>query len=190
MGRYAQSGSIIRIFAFALCALAQIPAHAAATAQGVTLSASAGCTAGDLDITITSNAEPNESWLATNLAGATLAQGDAQPGLSNSSGPPPAKFTIPFLVSQPPNTLIGAYANVGEIQPDPSNTAEFFVYYNCSTREILLACFGQYGTCPRTAQVAAAALAPQIPTLGRWALPLTMMLIAAAGGLAMLRRRT
>ena len=192
MGRYAQSGSIIRIFAFALCALAQIPAHAAATAQGVALNASAGCDRGDLDLTLTTAGANRESWRATNLSGAVLVQGEARTGLSSFSGTFVDFQVGPsgFLIAQPANTLVGSYAYVGETPPDPSNTAEFFVYYNCSTREVLLACVGPYGKCPQTAQLAAAALARQVPTLDRWALPLTIMLIAAAGGLAMRRRRT
>ena len=60
-----------------------------------------------------------------------------------------------FLPSQPADTLIGSYAYVGETPPDATNTAEFFVFYNCSTREIIQSCFGPYGSCPQTAQQAA-----------------------------------
>jgi hypothetical protein len=76
--------------------------------------------------------------------------------------------------------LIGAYAYVGDDPPAPANTAEFFVYYNCSTRQVLLSCFGAYGTCPRTAQQAADLLAPRVPTLSTWALMLTALLLAGA----------
>jgi hypothetical protein len=191
MGRSAHSRSIIRIFVFALGTLVQLPAYAAATAQGVALNANAGCGRGDLNLTLTTAGANRESWLATNGAGATLVQGEAPTSLSNFSGTFDGFQVGPsgFLVAQPPNTMVGSYAYVGETPPDPSTTAEFFVYYNCTTRAIALACFGPYGRCPQTAQAAAVALAPQVPALGHWGLALTIMLMAGAGGLAMRRRR-
>ena len=192
MGRTAQSGWFIRLFAALLLATAAAHAHAAATAQGVALSATAGRTAGDLDITLMTAGATREKWLATNLAGATLVEGEQATGLSNFPNGTFAGFKVGpagFNVAQPANTLIGSYAYVGETPPAAANTAEFFVYYSCTSRQVLLACFGPYGTCPQTAQQAAALLAPQIPALGKWALPLTLMLVAAAGGLALRRRR-
>jgi hypothetical protein len=190
MGRTAQSGWIKRLFAAVLFATAAVHAHAAATAEAVALGANAGCTAGDLNITLTTSGAEGESWLATNLAGATLVQGAAATGLQNFSGVFNGFKVGPtgFVVAQPPNTLIGSYAYVGGTPPAPANTAEFFVYYSCTSRKVLLSCFGPYGTCPQTAQQAAAVLARQIPALGKWALPLTLTLVAAAGGLALRRR--
>ena len=187
MGQTVQSGWFIRLFGAVLFATTAVHAHAAATAEGVALNANAGCAAGDLDITLTTSGANSESWRATNLAGVTLRTGERATPLSNSSGPFP--FSIPFLVVQPSATLIGSYVYVGETPPAAANTAEFFVYYSCTSRQVLLACFGPYGTCPQTAQQAAALLAPQIPALGRLALPLTLMLVGAAGGLALRRRR-
>ena len=188
MGRTAQSRWILRLFAAVLFATATVHAHAVATAGGVALNANAGCTAGDLDITLTTSGATDESWLATNITGATLVvQGPVPTGLANSNGT--FAFQIPFLVAQPPDTLIGSYANVGGTPPAAANTAEFFVYYSCTSRQVLLSCFGPYGTCPQTAQQAAAMLAPRIPALGTWALPLTLVLVAAAGGLTLRRRR-
>ena len=191
MGRSAHSSSIIGIFVFALGTLAQLPAYAAATAQGVALNANAGCGRGDLNLTLTTAGANRESWLATNIAGATLVQGEAATGLSNFSGTFNGFQVGPsgFLVAQPPDTMVGSYAYVGETPPDPSTTAEFFVYYNCTTRQILLACFGPFGKCPQTAQAAAVALAPQVPALSGWGLPMTIMLLAGAGALAVRRRR-
>jgi hypothetical protein len=195
MGRSAQSAWIIALFALALGALAPRYAHAAATAQGVALSAVASCNTGDLDLTLTTSGASTENWSATNLAGATLAQGPSggPTGLSNWPSQPnsPTFFGFkvgPFLPQQPPDTLIGSYANVGESPPNAADTAEFFVYYNCSTRQVLYSCYGAYGSCPKTAQAAAALVAPGVPTLDRWALPLTVLMLAAAGGLALRRR--
>ena len=94
-----------------------------------------------------------------------------------------------FSPSQPAATLVGSYAYVGETPPSASNTAEFFVLYNCTTRAVLLSCFGPYGSCPQTAQAAFSTLLPKIPAQGPLALTLTALLVATAGGLALSRRR-
>lgn len=192
MGRYAQSAWIIGLFALALGAAMPLHVLAAATAQGVALNAAADCSRGDLDLTLTTAGANRESWQATNLAGATIVQGEGATGLSNFSGtykgfligPPPG-----FVVGQPANTLIGTYAYVGETPPDPTNTAEFFVYYNCTTRAVIYSCFGAYGSCPNTAQAAAILGAPRVPTLGIWGLALTVLLLAGAGAFALRRHR-
>lgn len=195
MGRSARSAGIIRIFVFALGLAASVPAYAAATAQGVALSASADCSRGDLDLTLSTAGAGTESWQATNAAGATLVL-DKEPtgSLANFSSGTFTGFQIGktgFNVAQPPNTLIGSYAWVGETPPFASNTAEFFVYYNCTTRQVLYSCFGAYGSCPQTAQAAAALTATaavttsSVPTLGPLALTLTTLVLGVAGGLAL-----
>ena len=192
MGRYAQSAWIIRIFAFALGVVAPLHAHAAATARGVALNPSASCSRGDLDLALSTAGANRESWQATNLSGATLVQGEAGTSLSSFTGTFTGFLIGPtgFVVGQPANTLIGSYAYVGETPPDASNTAEFFVYYNCTTRTVLYSCFGAYGSCPQTAQSAAIVGAPRVPTLGAWGLALTVLLLAGAGALALRRRRS
>jgi hypothetical protein len=191
MGRCAQSAWIIRLFALALGAAMPLHAHAAATAQGVALNAAANCGHGDLDLTLTTVGANRESWQATNLAGATIVQGEGATTLSNFSGTYPGFLIGPtgFVVGQPADTLIGTYAYVGETPPDPTNTAEFFVYYNCTTRVVIYSCFGAYGSCPKTAQAAAILGAPRVPTLGAWGLALSVLLLAGAGALALRRRR-
>jgi hypothetical protein len=190
MGRSARSASIIRIFAFALVVATSWRVEAAATAGGVAPDANADCSRGDLDITLTTAGANRESWLATNAAGATLVQGEGATSLGNYSGTFNGFRIGPtgFLVVQPPDTLIGSYAYVGETPASPSNTAEFFVYYNCTTRQVLYSCSGAYGTCPQTAQAAALLIPSSIPTSGPVALTLTALLVAAAGGLALSRR--
>lgn len=190
MGRYARSAWIIRLFAFALGVALPLHANAAATAQGVALAAGADCSRGDLDLTLSTAGANRESWLATNAAGATLAQGEGATGLGNFSGTfSPFRIGLTgFQVTQPANTLIGSYAYVGETPPSASNTAEFFVYYNCTTRQVLYSCFGAYGSCPQTAQSAAALTVPTVPALGPLALALTTLILGAAGGFALRRR--
>ena len=190
MGQTARSAWIIRLFAFALGLAAPMHADAAATAQGVALNTSADCSHGDLDLTLSTAGANRESWLATKVGGATLVQGEGATGLANFSGTVPDFRIGPtgFLVAQPANTLIGSYAYVGETPPSASNTAEFFVYYNCTTRQVLYSCFGAYGSCPQTAQ-SPVLTASNVPTLEPLAVALTVLVLAAAGGLALRRHR-
>src|SRR6478609_3693602 len=108
MGRTAQSAWIIRLFALVLGAAIPLHAEAAASAQGVGLDANADCSRGDLDLSLSTAGANRESWLATNVGGGTLVQGEAATGLGNFSG----TFTgfrigpAGFLVTQPANTLI------------------------------------------------------------------------------------
>lgn len=189
MGRPAQSAWIIRVFAL-LAVLALTPglASAAAAAQGVALNPGAGCSNGNLDLTLTTVGANREAWRATNLAGSTLSQGEGPAtGLSSFSGTF-AGFQLVFSPAPPANTQVASYAYVGETPPDASNTAEFLVFYDCTTRQVLLSCFGPYGTCPQTAQEALAALSPKVPTQGALALLVTVMLVAGMGGRALARR--
>lgn len=166
-------------------------AHAAATAQGVALNVNAGCTTADLDLTLTTVGAARESGQATNLAGAKLTTFEQATTLGTFSGTftgfviGPVGADPPWPV-QPPGTLIGSYAYVGTTPPTAATTAEFFVYYNCSTRRVLLSCFGPYGTCPKTAQQAQAAI--PVPTLDMTGLALAMLVLALSA-LAALRRR-
>jgi len=186
MGRLAQSAWII--FGFAVLGAAVLPgaASASAVAQGVALNASAGCSNGNLDITLTTVGANREGWRATDLSGSTIAQGENPAGLANFSGTF-VGFQIVFSPAQSAGSQVASYAYVGETPPSATDTAEFFVFYNCSTREVLLSCYGPYGTCPQTAQQALALLAPRIPTQGPLALTLTALLLAAAGGFVLSR---
>jgi hypothetical protein len=161
-------------------------ASATATALGVALNANAGCSNGDLNITLTTVDAHREGWQATTLSSVVAGPVEQPTSFSNVTNFTIAPFHIGFNSAQPAGTLVASYAYVGETPP---NAAEFFVYYNCTTREVLLACFGPYGTCPQTAQQAAAILAPRVPTLGGWALLLTALLVGAAGTIALRRRR-
>jgi len=189
MGRNALSTWFIAVAVCALTALAPAAAQATATARGVVLNSAAGCGDGSLNITLTTSGATREYWHATNLAGATLAEKEAPTTLTDFNGTF-VNFQIGLVALQPANTLIGSYAYVGDTPPTAATTAEFFVYYNCTTRQVLLTCFGAYGTCPQTARQAELALSPSIPTLSEWALVLTMLLVAGAGGLALRSRRT
>ncbi|MCL4238291.1 MAG: hypothetical protein KJ047_08590 [Anaerolineae bacterium] len=137
------------------------PVLAAATAQGVALSAWANCGDADLDITLTTVGATREYGLITNEAGDVLGEFEEPTGLSNFSG---TYGGYGMLVSptQPEGTVIGSYAYVGETPPSAADTAEFFVLYECSsgTSNVLDTCYGPYGMCPQTAQQALAITAP------------------------------
>jgi hypothetical protein len=188
--------AICRIASWVLLAFAAgMPAfaHAAATAQGVALNVNAGCTTGDLDLTLTTIGATRESGQTTNLAGTTLSAFEqATPFLGTFSGTfsgfviGPVGADPPWPL-QPPGTLIGSYAYVGTTPPTAATTAEFFVFYNCSTRQILLSCFGPYGTCPRTALQAQSS--NSIPALDNTGLALAMLLLAVSGVFVLRRRR-
>jgi hypothetical protein len=187
MGKPAQYAWFIRVFVALTGLLAPALANATATAQGVALNAAAGCSNGNLNITLTTVGANREGWRGTNVAGSTISQGEGPAGLSNFSGTF-SGFLVPFSPSQPAGTRVASYAFVGETPPDASNTAEFFVFYQCTTREILLSCYGPYGTCPQNAQQALALLVPRIPTQGTVALVLTTLLVAGIGARALSRR--
>ena len=174
-----------------LALVASMPAlaHAAATAQGVALNANASCSNADLDLTLTTEGAVREFGLATILSGQTLTQFEQATSLGTFSGTF-VGYHIPDplnpISAQPPGTLIGSYAYVGTTPPDAATTAEFFVYYNCSTRQVLLSCFGPYGTCPQTAIRAQAAI--PIPTLDKSGLALAMLLLALSAWFVLRQR--
>ena len=187
MGRLAQSAWIVCVFVVLASALLPGAAAASAVAQGVALNASAGCGNGNLDITLTTVGAQREGWRATDLAGATISQGENPTSLTNFSGTFTG-FQIVFSPTQAAGSLVASYAYVGATPPSATDTAEFFVFYQCSTRQVLYSCFGPYGTCPQTAQQALAFIGPKIPTQGPLALLVTAALVAAAGGYALSRR--
>ena len=186
MGRHAQSAWIIRVFAFVLGAASPVLAHAAATALGVALDAGASCSNARINVELTTDGNNREAWSTTNLAG-TVLTGPSEGQSGFPSGTSTGFFPQVLSPSQPANSLIGSYAYVGATPPD-ANTAEFFVFYNCSTREVIQSCFGPYGTCPQTAQQATPSAAMSIPALGTGALALVALLIAVLGGRAISRR--
>lgn len=170
----------------ALAALAPSIGHASATAQGVALNASAGCTAADLDITLTTVGASREFGLATNLTGQTLNTFEQATALGTFSGTFVGYGIGPLNPAAPPGSLVGSYAYVGTTPPVAATTAEFFVLYNCSTRQVVLSCYGAYGTCPQTAAQAYATLA--IPALSPAGLAAVALLLAATAAAALRRR--
>ena len=190
MGRYAQSAWIIRVFAALLVALTPALALRDARLRRASRSTpSAGCSNGNLDITLTTVGANREGWRATNLAGSTLSQGEgAATGLSTFSGTFTG-FQLVFSPSQPADTQVASYAYVGETPPDASNTAEFFVFYDCTTPHRAAVVLRSLRELPADrAAGARRARRPRCRRMGALALLVTIVLVAGAGGRALSRR--
>jgi hypothetical protein len=94
----------------------------------------------------------------------------------------------PITLPQTPNTLIGSYGGAGDSPPTAAGTSEFFVLYNCTTRQVLYSCTGGYGTCPTTALEGIARIAASIPATSPAALAALLVALFATGALALRRR--
>jgi hypothetical protein len=89
----------------------------------------------------------------------------------------------PITLPQPPNTLIGSYGGAGDNPPTAGNTAEFFVLYNCTTREVLYQCTGNLGTCPTTALEGLSRISEGIPSTSPAALAALLLVLLSSGTL-------
>ena len=94
----------------------------------------------------------------------------------------------PITLPQPPNSIIASYGGAGDNPPTAGNTAEFFVLYNCTTRQVLYSCKGSLGSCPTTAAEGLARITEAVPTASSAALAALLALMLATGTM-MLRRR-
>ena len=186
--------AICRNVSWVLLALAAgMPAlaHAAATAQGVALNVNAAARTADLDLTLTTVGATREFGQATNLAGATLTTFEQA---TRPSGHSAARTRLRHWPR--PRGPAGAAARDadrflrvrrGRLRRRRRRRPSSSSYYNCSTRQVLLSCFGPYGTCPKTALQAQSAI--PIPALDKTGLALAMLLLALSA-LFVLRRRS
>ena len=122
----------------------------------------------------------------TNVAGTTIGSFDQASTVSGGSFN--GTWTQPITLPQPPNTLIGSYGGAGDATLTQANTAEFFLLYNCTTRQVLFRCNGNLGTCPTTAQQALARLSEPIPAASPAVLAALLLTLLGTGA-ALLRRR-
>jgi hypothetical protein len=132
------------------------PAQAAsqATATSVALTAGDDCSRADLDLGIRSGDVDREYGLSTNAAGATLDQSENDGSALDNLDGVFNGYGIGISPDQLDSTIIGTYAYVGTTPPLSTTTAEWFVLYRCGAdgdNQVLYSCFGDYGTCPRTA---------------------------------------
>ncbi len=127
--------------------------HAASFATGVALSAYSGCTSpAGLDISMNTDATiTHEGGIATTSAGTVLMSFDQSSGFASYSGTFTGyNFASPAW-SVPNGTIVGLYAYIGSLPYNATTTVEWFVAYRCDTQEIVLSCFGVYGSCPQSA---------------------------------------
>jgi hypothetical protein len=174
------------------CFLVAGGAFAQATAQGVALSSYSDCDSpAGLDITMNNGpVVTTETGLATDDTGATLMSFSQSTGFANFSG---TFFGYNFASpawSVPAGTRVGLYATIGVIPPTAADTAEWFILYQCDTREVLVSCFGPYGNCPQTAVEALPPVIQQIPTISPAGAAVLILVLAGLGATLLARRRS
>lgn len=159
---------------------------AAALAQSVaappTLAPAADCeTTANVTWSFTYTVNPTREFgRITNLAGTSIGSYDLTSTLAGGSFN--GTWLQPITIVQPANTVIGSYGGAGDSALSAANTVEFFVLYNCTTRQVLYACSGSVGSCPTTAAQGLARISAPIPVrspLALLMLLLTLMLSAA-----------
>lgn len=123
----------------------------------------------------------------SNVAGTNVGSYD-QPSVL-TGGTFNGTWTQPITLPQPPNTLIGSYGGAGDATLTPANTAEFFVLYNCTTRQVVYTCSGNLGTCPTTALQGLARVSEPIPVNAPVALVVVLMTLIGSGALLLRQRR-
>lgn len=175
-----------------LCALAPGLAFADSAVTALALAPGADCTSNaSVNWSFTYTMPPAREFASvTTLQGGPLGtvigaldQASTISGGSSFSG----LFNSPISIPQQPNTLIGTYGGIGD-SPPTVNTAEFFILYNCTTRQVLYVCRGNNGRCPRTAVQALAIISSPIP-VNSPALIATMLVLVGSLGAFALRGR-
>ncbi len=159
-------------------ALASAVAVAQSVSGPVNLAPAADCqSTANVSWSFTYTVNPTREFgRISNVAGASIGSYD-QAGLL-TGGSFSGTWTQPITLPQPPNTLIGSYGGAGDAGLSTANTAEFFVLYNCTTRQVIYRCTGNLGSCPTTAAQGLARISEPIPAtspLARVALLLTLI---------------
>ena len=126
-------------------------------ARGATLSTSASCAQGDIEIEYGGTGVDRQVTTFTAEDGRELHRYDVDAYAANHDG-------VEYILSQTrqppaPGTLVAVHVTIGS-SPADATTAEFFVGYTCDaapndqggTNEVVYTCFGAAGTCPTTAQ--------------------------------------
>lgn len=178
---------LVRVLAAAAALLFAGAALADSVSGAVQLAPTADCQASasvQWSFTYTQNPQ-REFGRITNLAGTVIGSYDQPSPLTGGSF---NGIWNQFInVPQPPQTLIGSYGGAGDNPPTAANTAEFFVLYNCTTRQVLYRCSGNLGACPTTAAQGLARITEAIPAHSPATLA-AMLLALLATGAFVLRR--
>lgn len=164
------------------------PAYADSVAGAVGLASTADCQArADVQWSFTYTQNPQREFgRITNLAGATI--GSFNQPSTLTSGSFSGNWRLDISNPQPPNTLIGSYGGAGDNPPTTANTVEFFVLYNCTTRQVIYRCSGNLGACPQTALQGLARTTESIPVHSPATLAAMLLALAATGAYALRRR--
>jgi hypothetical protein len=171
-----------------LCALVSGPAFADSVAGQAQLAATADCqTTANVQWSFTYTQNPAREFGRLTIPSGTVIGSYDQPS-PLAGGTFNGTWTQPITLPQPPNTLIGSYGGAGDNPPTAAHTAEFFVLYNCTTRQVLYSCSGNLGTCPTTAMQALLRLSEPIPATSSGTLA-AVLLVVLGSGAYMLRRR-
>lgn len=159
MKRHLVTAAAVAVVAATILGVGPSPAGAAENivATSVALDEFANCSNdADLDIGLESDTVAIEGGLASTIGDDDIGSFEQASTLSNFDGVVDA-YGIPFVQAQDEGSVIGTWAYVGDSPPTSTNAAEWFVLYRCSDsgdNDVLYTCFGDYGTCPHTAQEA------------------------------------
>jgi hypothetical protein len=158
-----------------LVIVATAPAGAAAniTATSVALNDSADCdNDADLDLGMEAGTVAIEGGIASTIGDDDIGSFEQPSTLSNFSGV--TDYGISMDNPLPEGSIVGTLAYVGDSPPTSANAAEWFILYRCDNggaNEVLYECFGDYGTCPHSADEAlalifSATVSPTAPLAG------------------------
>ena len=172
-----------------LVALVSGTALADSVSGPVSLAPSADCqTAADVQWSFTYTVNPaREFGTLTTLNGTVIGSYTRPSPLTGGSFS--GTWQQPMTLLQPPNTLIGSYGGAGDNPATAANTAEFFVLYNCTTRQVIYRCSGNLGSCPTTAAQGLARVTEAIPATSDQTIAATLAALLATGAFALYRRR-
>lgn len=169
-------------------ALASGTAAADSVSGPVSLAAAADCqTTANVAWSFTYTVNPTREFgRITNVAGTMIGSYDQPSVLTGGSFS--GTWTQPITLPQPPNTLIGSYGGAGDAALTVPNTAEFFILYNCTTRQVIYRCSGNLGSCPTTAAQGLARISEPIPTTSPVTLTALLLTLIGTGAFLLGRR--
>jgi hypothetical protein len=173
--------------AAALCALVPGVAAADSNVTSLALAASADCASNASVVwSFTYTTTPSTEYFSITTPTGPIG-GFQQPSSISGGGTFSGTFNAPISIAQQPNTLIGTYGSIGDL-PATSNTAEYFILYNCTTKRVLYQCSGNGAKCPRTATAALGLISPSIPVDTPTLVVATLLLVGTLGAFAAARR--
>ncbi len=153
---------VVLVAGFIVSGALPAAANASITATSVAPNADGTkCSDASFDLGMESTSVTTETGQVTNSAGEVLDSFDQSSDFSGFSGVFEG-YGMPFDDDQPTGTIIASYATIGAATPTAADTAEWYLLYRCgdtmAESVVLMSCFGDYGTCPKTAEEGLATL--------------------------------